>query len=62
MTEQIYHIKNALPELQELEGLIAEGRDQLRVDVPGYIQHEGVDLPFYVLEMGSTSRTPLLWL
>ncbi|MBM96874.1 MAG: zinc carboxypeptidase [Oceanospirillaceae bacterium] len=55
MTEQIYHIKNALPELQELEGLIAEGRDQLRVDVPGYIQHEGVDVPFYVLEMGSTS-------
>ena len=55
MTEQIYHIRNALPELQELEGLITKGRNLLRVETPGHIEHQGIDLPFYVLEMGSTA-------
>merc|ERR1711879_718888 len=56
MTEQIYHIRNALPELQELEGLIAASRNTLRVNVPGYISHAGASLPFYVLEMGSSAK------
>lgn len=61
MTDQIYHIRNALPELRELEGLIAEGRDSMRVSVPGAVEHEGNTLPFYVLELGSRSpQAPVL--
>ncbi|WP_419810511.1 M14 family zinc carboxypeptidase [Bacterioplanoides sp.] len=58
MIQRIYHIKRALPELFELEELIEQGREHLRVSVPAHIQHtykhqQTVPLPFYVLEAGS---------
>ncbi len=52
---------NGLPELQELESLIQEGKDLMRIRVPVHIEHQNTHLPFYVLEMGSTSpEAPVL--
>ncbi len=53
MIQRTYPIKKALPELIELENLIAEGKQHLRVTVPLHIPQGDISLPFYVLEMGS---------
>lgn len=53
MNSRIYHIKRALPELFELEQLIQEHQQNIRVSVPAHIPHKGSSLPFYCLEMGS---------
>jgi len=55
--QRIYQIKRALPELFELEQLIEDGRQHMRVSVPTHIDQHDLKLPFYVLEMGS--RAPL---
>ena len=57
MIQRTYPIKKALPELIELENLIAQGHRHLRVSVPLHIPQGDIRLPFYVLEMGAT--TPL---
>jgi hypothetical protein len=53
MNDRIYHIRKALPELLELEALIKEGHQVLRVSVPAHIEQAGLRLPIYSLEMGS---------
>lgn len=55
MIQRIYHIKRALPELFELEKLLEEGHQHLRVSAPAHIAQQDVKLPFYVLEMGSNA-------
>lgn len=55
MIQQLYQIKRALPELFELESLIESGREHMRVSVPTHIPQQSIQLPFYVLEMGSTA-------
>lgn len=55
MIQRISRIKAALPELTELESLLEEGKQYMRIRVPAHIQHQGEHLPFYVLEMGSNS-------
>ncbi|MDF1762858.1 MAG: DUF2817 domain-containing protein, partial [Oleibacter sp.] len=59
--QRISHIKAALPELVELEKLIAEGQRHMRIRVPVHVEHKGDHLPFYVLEMGTTApEAPVL--
>lgn len=53
MIQRIYQIKRALPELFELESLIDSGHRHIRVSTPVHIDQQGLQLPFYVLEMGS---------
>ena len=55
MIQRIYHIKRALPELFELERLIETSHQHIRVSVPTHITQQDVQLPFYVLEMGSNA-------
>lgn len=55
MIERTYHIREALPELYELESLIEEGQKVLRVSVAEHIPVDGMKLPIYALEMGSRS-------
>lgn len=57
MNGRIYHIRNALPELVELEALIDEGRDSMRISVPAHISHQNEQLPIYAIEMGSRAAT-----
>jgi len=52
VSQRIYHIKRWLPELFELEQLINEHRDHIRVSVPTHISHKDQQLPFYCLEIG----------
>ena len=54
MSQRIYHIKRALPELFELEQMISDYPEHMRVSVPLSVRHHNTDLPLYVLEMGST--------
>ena len=56
MIQRISRLNAALPELAELESLIEEGKQYMRIRVPAHIQHKGEHLPFYVLEMGSTAK------
>ncbi|WP_221794837.1 DUF2817 domain-containing protein [Oceanobacter mangrovi] len=53
MSRRIYHIQKALPELVELEALIEEGRDVMRISAPAHVSHAGEKLPIYSIEMGS---------
>lgn len=53
MSQRIYHIKRSLPELFELEQLIQQHRQHIRVSVPAHIPHKSLHLPFYCLEIGS---------
>ncbi|AHK15993.1 zinc carboxypeptidase [Thalassolituus oleivorans R6-15] len=54
--QRISRLKAALPELTELERLIDEGSQHMRIRVPAHIQHGEDHLPFYVIEMGSTRK------
>ncbi|WP_430462612.1 M14 family zinc carboxypeptidase [Thalassolituus sp. LLYu03] len=54
MIQRISPITTALPELIQLEELIDQGRQHLRINVPLHITLGEHKLPFYVLEMGST--------
>jgi len=53
VSQRIYHIKRSLPELFELEQLIQQHREHIRISVPTHIPHKGIDLPFYCLEIGN---------
>ena len=55
MIQRTYPIKKALPELIELENLLEQGQRHLRISVPLHIPQGDIQLPFYVLEMGSTA-------
>lgn len=55
MIQRISPIAHALPELIQLEQLIDSGREHLRINVPLHVPLGEHQLPFYVLEMGSTA-------
>ena len=56
MIQRISRLNAALPELAELERLLEEGKNYMRIRVPAHIPYKGEHLPFYVLEMGSTAK------
>jgi hypothetical protein len=61
MKDKLYHSKRHLPELIELEQLIASAKDHIRPAIIGQIEHKSIKLPFYRLELGSTQPvTPTL--
>jgi hypothetical protein len=53
MKDKPYHSKRYLPELIELEQLIALGKEHIRPAIIGQIEHKSIKLPFYRLELGS---------
>ncbi|MCY0966748.1 DUF2817 domain-containing protein [Parathalassolituus penaei] len=53
MTTRRHAVRQALPELLELEDIIREGQELLRVSVPVHVSHAGQQLPVYALELGS---------
>jgi hypothetical protein len=53
MTRRTHPIQQRLPELCELESLIEEGHQDIRVSVASHVAVDGHRLPIYALEMGS---------